>query len=78
MRYDEGEELLGPQTVGQSPHEATDEGGHDEHEVELPDVYQSVDEQRDDAPHIGCPEGAHLALHEAAPEDICTPANTLL
>ena len=70
MRYDESEELLGPQPIGQSPYKAADESSHDEHEVELPDMYQSVDEQRNGECHIGRTPHTDTALHEAPPKDL--------
>ena len=70
VRHDEGEELFRPEAVGQAPHKATHEGGHDEHEIELPHMYQSVHEERHHETDIGAIALADGALHETAPEDL--------
>ena len=69
MRYDESEELLGPQPIGQSPNKATDEGSHNEHEVELPDMHQSIDKQRNNECYVGRTLYTDTMLHKATPKD---------
>ncbi len=65
---DDGSEAFGEEAVGEAPDEAGYHGCHDQHEVELRDVDEAVDEGCDDESDVGIPAFRKTVLDAAPPE----------
>ena len=70
MGDNDSAKFLWEEPVGESPDQACDKCRHDQHEVELGQMHEAIDQRGGDKSQIWTPSLGETVLYESSPEDL--------